>query len=115
MVLMFCSFVTPHVIPIVFIGQEVNPRIRATFSAPCVERKPPGIFCLHFIMRKSRSASLFVNGTAGSKLKGGLFLSRSIPYGPVIPTAAASLFNDKNFSGLDGRSTELLSESKLED
>ena len=44
----------------------INLLIRANCSAPWKVRKPPDIFCLHFIIRKSRSASLLVNGTAGS-------------------------------------------------
>lgn len=45
---------------------ERKERILANETAKSKERKPPEIFCLHFIIRKSRSAWLLVNGTSGS-------------------------------------------------
>ena len=45
---------------------EIKPRIRANSCAPWLERNPPDILCLHFIIRKSRSERLLVNGPVGS-------------------------------------------------
>jgi len=44
-------------------------RMMAKSVAPARERKLPEIFWRSFIMRASRSASLLVNGTAGSARK----------------------------------------------
>ena len=40
-------------------------RRMANSAAPFAERKPPEIFCLSFIMRRARPASLSVKGTSG--------------------------------------------------
>ena len=41
-------------------------RRMAKFPVPFPDRKPPEIFYLSFIIRRSRSASLLVNGTSRS-------------------------------------------------
>ena len=46
-----------------FRAVEIKPRIRTNIFAPSSVLKPPDIFCLHFIIRTSRSAWLLVNGT----------------------------------------------------
>ena len=49
-----------------FFAVDMTERRVAKSSAPPVERKPPEIFCLAFIMRASRSPWLLEKGTAGS-------------------------------------------------
>src|ERR1700722_11100044 len=39
-----------------FLAVETKERISAKSIAPCIDRKPPEIFCRSFIMRPSRSA-----------------------------------------------------------
>jgi hypothetical protein len=52
-----------------FLAVEISERTMLKSCAPASERNPPDIFCLSFIMRASRSASVSVNGTAGSDRK----------------------------------------------
>ena len=46
-----------------FLAVVITLRRMAKFSAPFADRKPPEIFWRSFIIRRSRSASLFVNPT----------------------------------------------------
>ena len=49
-----------------FLAVVMRLRKIAKSSAPCWDLNPPDIFWRNFIIRKSRSASLFVKGTSGS-------------------------------------------------
>ena len=59
-----------------FLAVDRNPRIVAKSSAPSGDRKPPEIFMRSFIMRTSRSASLLLKGTPGSRRKRSVSLRR---------------------------------------
>jgi hypothetical protein len=43
-------------VPALFLAVAMNERMVAKSVAPAMQRKPPEIFCLTFIMRASRSA-----------------------------------------------------------